>query len=338
MQANNLLPAQLPQSRTSAPHKDSTSLIVLWRVFTFCNLDCAFCAYAKSQKIPRPSVAYSDIQRMGQLLNKHKQTTGSQIMVSWLGGEPFLWKELERASQLYYSLGLNVSLTTNGTQLSKSAARDFVVNYVSEITISLDVHHTTHDRFRGYPTFSSIVESTRQLIQLRNQKQAPTKIRVNAILMRDNVKFVTDFIVQLDQIGVDEVTFNELGGIERPDFWEQHRLEPAHIQQLMPQLYHARPRYLKVLANPKYLERLQASAESRKLPISNCRAISRLLFIDEHGRMGPCPFMAPSTGAHISSLQTPADLPCLESKFRQAQGGKPCLDCKSTLNFGKFDK
>ena len=314
----------------------ASTLIVLWRVFTFCNLDCAFCGYARSEKIPRVAVPFSEIERVGSLIADYQQTTGTQVLVSWLGGEPLLWPDVRKASQVYRSLGLKVSLTTNGTTLGQPEVQRLVLENLSEVTISLDIHGPTHDEYRGRETFAAIVAATRQLVALRNQWQAPLRIRINAILMRDNVQFVSAFIALLDEIGVDEVTFNELGGIERPAFWRSHRLEPQHVDLFVQQLAHAAPERLRIVAAPLYLERLRASAEGRKLAATSCQAIGRFLFVNEQGLTGPCPFIVDRVGRSIATVRTAQELFALANDFSRAQGDGPCLDCKSTFNFGKF--
>jgi sulfatase maturation enzyme AslB (radical SAM superfamily) len=286
--------------------------------------------------MPRVTVPFSGIERMAYLLADYQKTTGTQVLVSWLGGEPLLWPDVQKASQLYRSLGLKVSLTTNGTTLAQLDVQRFVLEALSEVTISLDIRGPTHDRHRGQETFAAIADATRKLVELRNQWQALLKIRINAILMRDNVQFVREFIALLDEIGVDEVTFNELGGIERPAFWSSHRLEPQHVDLFVQQLACAVPQRLRIVAAPLYLERLRASAEGRKLAVTSCQAIGRFLFVNEQGLTGPCPFIVDRVGRSIATLRTAQDLFSLENDFSKAQGGGPCLDCKSTFNFGKF--
>jgi MoaA/NifB/PqqE/SkfB family radical SAM enzyme len=325
-----------PRQRNNADDAAASRLIVLWRIFTFCNLDCSFCGYAKSEKIPRVAVPFAEIERVGSLLADDQQRHGTQVLVSWLGGEPLLWPDVRKASALYRSLGLQVSLTTNGTTLARPDIQALVLEMLSEVTISLDIHGPTHDRYRGQESFAAIVSATRQLVRLRNQRHAPLRIRINAILMRDTVEFVSDFIALLDEMGVDEVTFNELGGIERPPFWNSHRLEPQHVDLFAQQLAHAAPQRLRVVAAPLYLERLRASAEGRKLAVTDCQAIGRFLFINEQGLTGPCPFIVDRVGRNIATVRTAEDLAALAQDFRSAQGGGPCLDCKSTFNFGKF--
>lgn len=319
-----------------------SQLVVLWRTSTSCNLNCHFCAYAQSQNLLRKSTSLAELERMSQLLAEYQHKTQNRVLVSWLGGEPLLWPELEQASAFYWQREISLSLTTNGLLLDHARIQKFIFKYLSEITVSLDIEATSHDRYRGKKCFESILEKLQKLVQQRNKLHSKVKMRVNAILMRDNHRHLDSFIEILEQSGVDEVTFNELGGIERPEFWPLQRLLPNDILRIKETLAKKKTNTLLIKMNPSYLKRMLATAQNQSLCIENCRAIEEFLFIDEHSRMSPCTFTSQEAATQLQDIQCVEDLMRLKAKFaemhqRELKVG-PCSNCRSTYNYGKFSE
>lgn len=59
--------------------------------------------------------------------------------ISFIGGEPFLWKPISKLSKIMATeYGVEISTTTNGILLSKEEVRKNVIDYFSEIVISVD--------------------------------------------------------------------------------------------------------------------------------------------------------------------------------------------------------
>src|SRR5688500_12066219 len=97
-------------------------MIVVWRVTTQCNLACGFCAYARDLPLPRVEADENVVLRFARLLAIYQERRADPVMISWLGGEPLLWKPIERLSALIErELGLRVSATTNGTALKSES-------------------------------------------------------------------------------------------------------------------------------------------------------------------------------------------------------------------------
>jgi len=93
-------------------------MIVVWRITQRCNLSCPFCAYDQRVNRPRRDADAEIIQRFGAVLSEYQQESGDPVLVSWIGGEPFLFPALDRLTTYFTTeLGLRVSATTNGTAL-----------------------------------------------------------------------------------------------------------------------------------------------------------------------------------------------------------------------------
>src|SRR5438045_2705827 len=66
--------------------------------------------------------------------------------------------------------------------------------------------------------------------------RSPLKLRVNVVLMRQNVAGFAKLCSELAAWGIAEITFNQLGGRDRPGFHPAHRLRLADVDVLEAQL------------------------------------------------------------------------------------------------------
>src|SRR5262249_22198725 len=140
------------------------------------------------------------------------------------------------------------------------------------------------------------------------------------VLMRDNVELFPRLCEQLAEWGVDEISFNALGGNDRPEFHRVQRLQPEHLFWLQGEL----PKLRRGLAlsgarltgAPPYLQRLHASAAGERLTVGDCKPGERFLFVNEHGRASPCSFTSSDYGVSIEELHSIDSLVALPERFR----------------------
>lgn len=318
-------------------------MIVVWRVTQQCNLACPFCAWDRRLPLPRPRIAAERVRRFGRLLADHQRQTGEPILLSWLGGEPLLWPALRDLAPQIRELGIAQSTTTNGTTLAAPTSRALILANFSELTVSIDGFADFHDTMRGQP---GLWQQTRQgiarLAEARASRAAP-KLRANIVLMRDNQEVFALLCRELADWGIDEITFNALGGRDRPEFFPAHRLRPQDSQRLDATLPALREelaeRGVRLCGGSDYLARIGASARQEAMPVDNCAPGERFLFIDESGRISPCNFTTDDYALRIEDIDssaTIARLPALFAERRRQAPAAVCEDCPSTQVFAKF--
>ena len=319
-------------------------MIVLWRVATDCNLACGFCAYDRRLPFARSRVPLAEIERVGRVLADFQQQTGESVLLSWLGGEPLAWPGLlDLSLRLQHDGGMRISATTNGTTLGREAVRATVLTAFDEITVSVDAIGAAHERLRGWPGgWRRLEDAVRALVAQRGASRTP-RLRANTVLMRGNVAAFPELCDTLADWGVDEITFNQLGGRDRPEFHRAEALRPDDIDRLRADIARLRPalaaRGVRLCGTDAYLERFEASAFARPLNVDACRLPERMLFIDEHCRIAPCSFTVEAYGQSTHTLRTAADLQRLQEAFMARQASTPaapCIDCHSTQLFAKF--
>ena len=320
-------------------------MIVVWRVNTHCNLNCRFCAYARDLTIPRVAAKPADILAFAETLAAYQRETGNRVLVSWLGGEPFLWAPLlEISAALVDEFGLEVSATTNGSVLGSRTLRGKVIRHFRELTVSVDGPASFHDEVRQWPRgFEKLAANIRFLQAERRAAGVGPLLRVNTVLMRDNVELFPQLCHELADWGIDEISFNALGGNDRPEFHRIHRLLPQQVRWLAAELPELRrslaARGVRLAGAPEYLARLHASAEGKPLTIPNCHPGEQFLFVTERGVVSPCSFTSDEYGVPLAELNTVASLLSIPKRFNARRLAAPsawCRDCPSTQIFGKF--
>jgi MoaA/NifB/PqqE/SkfB family radical SAM enzyme len=320
-------------------------MIIVWRVLNSCNLACPFCAYDKRLAAPKLTADPLQVRRFIDCVADWRRTHSEDVLLSWLGGEPLLWAELEALTLHARSADLNISTTTNGTTLASARSRRHLIEDYREVTISIDGFADFHDSMRGWRgAFGKLREGVSALARERDEAPSPMSIRANIVLMRNNIASFPDLCRELSCWGMDEISFNQLGGRDRPEFYPQHRLRLVDVDGLE-RLLPALRRELALtgtalIGNAAYLDRIRQTTNGARLPVSACDVARSFLFIDELGRISPCSFTPDHFGRTVDDLRTAADLDALIAALLAHQRSAPardCADCPSTQQFSKWE-
>lgn len=319
-------------------------MIIVWRVLDRCNLACPFCLYDKRLPTARSEADPERISRMLDLLGAWKEESGETVLLSWLGGEPLLWPPLAQLSAKAKALGIDLSLTTNGTTLGSVAVRSELIRSYREVTISVDGFSDFHDKMRGWKgAFARLGASVPKLVAERDVAGSSLLVRANVVLMRGNIGRFADLCRELAGWGIQEISFNQLGGRDRPEFYPANRLRLEEVRQLktiLPELRHdLRQSGTVMVGGAAYLDRIEGTAVGTPLPVSHCRVSETFLFLDEGGRIAPCSFTPNHFGMHVDQISTPDDFSALLKAIPAMQRAHPahdCADCPSTQQFEKF--
>lgn len=327
------------------------TLVVVWRITEVCNLGCPFCGYSRHLHRPRADADVGQVKAFGELLSHYARSSSRDVLVSWLGGEPLRWPPLlDLACVFKRDFKLRLGVTTNGTALTSEVVRRQLVENFDELTLSLDGPPDLHNRLRDAPgLYDQLDDSLTRLRSLKEREKRPLHLHVNVVLMRDNVHLFEDICRRAAGWGAEKLTFNGLGGRDRPEFFRDHRLLPGDVARLKERLPGLRARMAKlgltICGSERYLERLTSSAENRAMSpagdpaLGGCQPGRHFLFIDERGAIGPCSFTARDYGFSINMLRSADDLSYLLARLAERMRRQPlkvCLDCPSTQVFGKF--
>jgi len=321
-------------------------MVIVWRVTESCNLSCAFCGYARDLPRRRRNADPQAIRNFGALLAEYQRATDDPVLVSWLGGEPLLWQPLKDLTRLFHSkYGLRVSTTTNGTSLGSAEMRAHLLEHYAEVTVSVDAVGSLHDDLRGWAGgFDRLERYVTALSREKRLANRGPKLKANVVLMRETLAGFEQLCIRLAAWGIEEITYNQLGGNDRPEFYPAHRLTPEQADWLVAELPRLRERLegfgVRLRGTDAYARRIQATACGALLPIENCHPGQTFLFIDEKGRVAPCSFSALDYGIpmqEVSSVRALRELPLRFSDMRGQRRLLACQDCHSTQVFEKFN-
>ncbi|MCC2657188.1 MAG: hypothetical protein K0Q76_2296 [Panacagrimonas sp.] len=318
-------------------------MIVLWRITERCDLACGFCAYDRRLRRTRHDADVGSIRRFAAVLGALQRRTGERVLLSWLGGEPLRWTPLfALCEELRRDHALSLSLTTNGSTLDRATVRAAILANLSELTVSVDGFAEFHDRTRGRAGLWQRIRDG-VVALARDRDPSGLRLRANVVLMRDNLEDFPALCAELADWGIDEITFNALGGRDRPEFHPAHRLRTDDTRRLAEGVAPLRDRLalrgVRLCGGQSYLSRIHAAAEGRALSVGDCAPAERFLFVDEQGRLAPCSFTCGDYGVHVDEVQTLEDLFALPGRFRAARTRAPaptCGDCPSNHVFAKF--
>jgi MoaA/NifB/PqqE/SkfB family radical SAM enzyme len=317
--------------------------VIVWSVVETCPLECAFCGYSRQLARPRMSADLATLTAFGRVLCDVRTQSDRSILVCWLGGEPLSWPDLPAASRSFHRIfGLRLGATTSGIPLQSAGVRKLVLEEFEQLTISIDGLPAYHDRVRGkaglFGRLRSIVKRLR-----REDVEGRLQRRVNTVLMRGNIAAFREFCEEMAEWGFHELTFNQLGGNDRPEFFAAHRLLPEQVERFAAELPSVRRQAaacgMEIRGSEWYLARIVASTNDQRIAIDDCRPGSNFLFISPQGRISPCSFSTSAYGIPLAEVRSVQDFLQLPLRFQEIRGRDripACNDCHATHVFDKF--
>ena len=297
--------------------------VIVWRITQNCNLRCRFCSYSRDVDRLRGTADSARVKRFGEILGNYTRLANQKALISWIGGEPLLWPALPDMSRSFVrDFGLEISATTNGTPLSSASLRERIVEDFSELVVSVDGIGDATDGPRQKPgLFKKLKQNVAELAELKQARNKRLVLKANTILMRHNVEHFERFCETLLDWGIEELTFNQLGGYDRPEFFPANRLLPAQIQDFMRMLPDWKKVFgskgLRIHGNGTYLHRLMCSSQNRKIPVEDCSPGAWFWFINENGLISPCSYTSYEYAVDIDTLSSVEDMDGVESRFRR---------------------
>jgi MoaA/NifB/PqqE/SkfB family radical SAM enzyme len=213
---------------------------------------------------------------------------------------------------------------------------------MEEVTFSIDGESQSHDLLRGMPGSHQRLEPVVRGFIDRRVDRKPL-VRVNSVLTRHNIGQFESFAHQMADWGVDQLTFNQLGGNDRPDFYPHNRLletQAKAFREAFPRWQSdLQRRGLDLRGSDGYLHRIECTTRNEAIAIEDCSPADGFLFVDEFGRASPCSFTSELLGVSIHELTSSAAIESLAERWeqhRKQHRPKTCDDCHATHVHSKF--
>lgn len=243
-------------------------LILLLEPSQKCNARCPFCYHWREDS--GPELSLDEIRR----LLTEAWDLGCRFLY-FSGGEPTLFRHAEAALAAARTIGFRISLTTNGSLLTKRLPA--LAPYLDGITVSLDYADETHDEVRGVP---GLYQAAVDGLSLAQRYGLPT--RINMSISPANEGHIERLAALARAVGAGlhvRLLTRESKELEIDAY---DRVGAALAARRLLQL---RETHRDVLLTPEtYFRHI---AEERNF---TCRPLSLLLTVDSSGRLFvPCP-------------------------------------------------
>ena len=160
-----------------------------------CNLKCAHC-YGSFSSSEQKELNYLDVI---SILEKSKEYGTYQI--DFTGGEPLMYRDLDKLLEYCYLNGFLVRIFTNLTLFNDNFLNMFKKYGVKEIVTSVDsCHAECHNQFRGVP---KSFERTIEAIKILKNNNIP--VTINSMVGQHNKEHIEEMIGFIDSLNVKSV-------------------------------------------------------------------------------------------------------------------------------------
>ena len=164
---------------------------VSFEITNQCNLRCDFCS-ARLTECHRKDLSTNEILKIISIL------ASEEIFSIFLtGGEPFLRKDLPIIVKNCSDRGINVTLSTNGTTVTKEVAETISRSGLDEIQVSIHADNKVHDKMVGID--GSIGNA---MSGLENLLSSGIKVTVASVVTRRNYNRLPSLVRKVAKMGV----------------------------------------------------------------------------------------------------------------------------------------
>lgn len=174
--------------------------IVVWNITRRCNLKCAHC-YSNSEARFYPGEL--NWEQMEAVVADLQQFKVPAVLLS--GGEPMIHPRFFDLASLVRSVGLRLTVSTNGTMIDREAAERLKAIGVTYVGISLDGIGETHDRFRGREgTFDKVKAA------FAHCRSVGQKVGLRLTLTQHTIQDLEQILAFIEDNEIDRVCFYHL--------------------------------------------------------------------------------------------------------------------------------
>lgn len=174
--------------------------VIVWNMTKRCNLKCVHC-YAQAVDTDGTDEINTD---QGKAIIDDLAAYGAPVML-FSGGEPLVRSDLTELASHAVSKGMRAVISTNGTLITKTKARELKGVGLSYVGISIDGQEEVHDRFRG------VSGSFRKAMQgVENCQAEGLKVGLRFTVNKRNIDEVPKIFQILRRMEIPRVCFYHL--------------------------------------------------------------------------------------------------------------------------------
>jgi len=304
----------------------------VWEVTNACNLRCEQC-HASSGK-PMPGELTTE---EGKRLLHSMAAIEEFRMLALGGGEPLLRSDIFELVAYARSLGLEISIATNGTLLTLEMAREFKKMGVANIAVGLNADdESIHEQITRV---SGSFEKSKQAVYATIE--AGMNLQINTTVMKENREAIPGLLNFASEVDAQIVLLYQLVPEGRgKDEMELSIKEYRALTEMIADNQKRNRAIIEPTCSPQYWAYLlnenghRPSWLGMKLAqavFKGCVAGSGLCYVKPDGEVWPCPFVPISAG---NVHQTPLNEIWYKSELfqslrdRERLTGEKCSPCR----------
>ena len=257
-------------------------LIVAWETTAACNLRCSYCRAEASLK-PDPQELSTE-----EALSFLESIAPLQPMLILSGGESLLRPDIFFLARHAASLGMRVSLASNGTLITPELADEISLSGISRVSISLDAAGPVgHDEMRGRGSFE---RSMQGIDCLRGR----IDFQINHTITGRRKSDIAAMFSLAEKLGARALHFFFLVATGRGR--EEEQLSGEEQENILQEIDLARaasPLEVQVTCAPQYA-RLSKPGKRRG---GGCLAGRSFIFVSRKGDVYPCGYLPIKVGS-----------------------------------------
>ena len=254
--------------------RDSKRNLAFIEITNSCNMKCRHCM---NWSVKDSTIGFSK-EEIIKLLDELNDIDTEEIYIS--GGEPLLYPYIDEAITYANSLGIKVTLATNGLEIKNHL--EVIKKGVQLVSMSFDGIGETHDKLRGTPgAFDNCVKMFKLL------KENNVKVRIRAMIWKDNIDELEDMISLAKNEGVSKVNLAFLIPEGRAKTDEEIKISTDIYQTIANKVTKLREKYKSDNFDIE-LRRINKLDENS----IECPGGKNLLHINVHGKVSPCSWLA----------------------------------------------
>lgn len=255
--------------------RESSNYLAFIEITNCCNMKCKHCMNWSNDEDKNEGFTRENILK---LINELHQNKTEKIYIS--GGEPLLYPYVDDAIIYANSLGVKVTLATNGLKVPEHL--EAIKKGVQLVSISLDGIGKTHDKFRGV---DGAYDNCIKVLDLLRENNVKTKI--SSMIWKDNVDEIEDMIILAKNHGVSKINFAFLIPEGRAKSDDTIKI-PVHMYK---EIVNKMEKLIKKYAQKDFEIRFRRTNTLDKNSL-DCFGGTNLIHIAADGKVSPCSWIA----------------------------------------------
>jgi len=289
-----------------------------WALTVRCNFSCSHC-YSRTDN--SPELALEEIKVIIDKLVRSRV-----LFVNFGGGEPLLRKDLFEIANYAKRRGLHISMNSNGSLITKAAAKNIKESGFRQVGISMDSHLSgIHDKFRNAPG-----SHKKAIAAIGRLKKAGIEVSVSSVICKINHTNFEKIIALAKKLKVNKINLHnyKCGGREFADR-DNLDLSPEEWRDFYGKVLEikSREKEMDISLDDPIIASLKNTENKSLVQGSICGKLS--FYIKSNGDMTPCGFIPTKIGNILTDSFKEAweSSPILHTMRNKEPKGK-CKKCK----------